>query len=98
LVHSHQVLRPVPFQDRAVEEISMEALTTSAATPKSIPFDPVCGSPLPALYEANPYCDGGYTYYFCSSMCRRFFIDQRDAERQAELAGEPPSSRPTACA
>ena len=83
----------------------MDALTTSAAAPntipKAIPFDPVCGSPLPALYEANHYCDGGYTYYFCSAMCRRFFIDQRDAERRAELAGEPgepTSSRPAACA
>lgn len=56
----------------------------AVANPKNrpIPFDPVCGSPLPALYEANPYCDGGYTYYFCSAMCRRFFIDQRDTERR----------------
>jgi len=65
----------------------MDASTASPANPKSIPFDPVCGSPLPALYEANPYCDGGYTYYFCSAMCRRFFIDQRDGERRATDSG-----------
>ena len=67
-------------------------MDAATALPKSklsrpIPFDPVCGSPLPALYEANPYCDGGYTYYFCSAMCRRFFIDQRDAERREAATG-----------
>jgi YHS domain-containing protein len=46
---------------------------------KPLPFDPVCGSPLPPLFEANPFRSGGYTYYFCSAMCRRFFIDQRNA-------------------
>ena len=60
----------------------MDASTAVPDARRPIPFDPVCGSPLPALYEANPYCDGGYTYYFCSAMCRRFFIDQRDAERR----------------
>ncbi len=61
----------------------MEIATTRPRPPArpGLAFDPVCGSPLPPLYEANPFCDGGYTYYFCSVMCRRFFIDQRDAER-----------------
>jgi hypothetical protein len=31
------------------------------------------------MFEANPFRTGGYTYYFCSAMCRRFFIDQRNA-------------------
>jgi len=66
----------------------MDAATTPLANAQPIPFDPVCGSPLPALYKANPYCDGGYTYYFCSAMCRRFFIDQRDAERRAAGSGQ----------
>ncbi len=59
----------------------METTITPLPTPQRLAFDPVCGSPLPPLYGANPFCDGGYTYYFCSAMCRRFFIDQRDAER-----------------
>ncbi|HYK43415.1 MAG TPA: hypothetical protein VE007_13590 [Thermoanaerobaculia bacterium] len=67
----------------------MDASTAPRANSRPIPFDPVCGSPLPALYEANPYCDGGYTYYFCSAMCRRFFIDQRDGERRAAASGRP---------
>jgi YHS domain-containing protein len=46
-------------------------------------FDPVCGSPLPPLFEANPFCTGGYTYYFCSAMCRRFFIDERNSVKAA---------------
>ena len=37
---------------------------------------------FPRSTRRIPYCDGGYTYYFCSAMCRRFFIDQRDAERR----------------
>ncbi len=62
----------------------MDTITTrpsAPARPDHLAFDPVCGSPLPALYGANPFCDGGYTYYFCSAMCRRFFIDQRAAQR-----------------
>ena len=46
---------------------------------RPLTFDPVCGSPLPPMFEANPFRTGGYTYYFCSAMCRRFFIDQRNA-------------------
>jgi YHS domain-containing protein len=68
----------------------MDASTAVPDARRPIPFDPVCGSPLPALYEANPYCDGGYTYYFCSAMCRRFFIDQRDAERRG-ATNRPPA-------
>ena len=60
----------------------MDIVQSSTPAPRPLPFDPVCGSPLPGLYQANPFCDGGYTYYFCSVMCRRFFIDQRDAERR----------------
>lgn len=67
----------------------MDAATSSPAKANPIPFDPVCGSPLPALFEANPYCDGGYVYYFCSAMCRRFFIDQRDAERRGATTRPP---------
>jgi YHS domain-containing protein len=52
-------------------------------------FDPVCGSPLPPLFEANPFRTGGYTYYFCSAMCRRFFIDERNAVRAASIPLEP---------
>lgn len=59
----------------------MEIVPTHPSSSAHAAFDPVCGSPLPPLYGANPFCDGGYTYYFCSAMCRRFFIDQRDAQR-----------------
>ncbi len=59
----------------------MEITTTRPPAHLGLAFDPVCGSPLPPLYGANPFCDGGYTYYFCSAMCRRYFIDQRDSER-----------------
>jgi YHS domain-containing protein len=58
----------------------METAMTRPPALERLAFDPVCGSPLPPLYGANPFCDGGYTYYFCSAMCRRFFIDQRDAK------------------
>lgn len=56
------------------------------ASNKRLAFDPVCGSPLPALFEANPFRTGGYTYYFCSAMCRRFFIDERNAQQAATSA------------
>jgi len=59
----------------------MEIAMTPPPAPRRLAFDPVCGSPLPPLYGANPFCDGEYTYYFCSAMCRRFFTAQRDAER-----------------
>lgn len=74
----------------------METAITLPPIPRPLPFDPVCGSPLPALFEANPFCDGGYTYYFCSVMCRRFFIDQREAERRdpADRSREPEAFRP----
>ena len=65
----------------------METAITRPETPQRLAFDPVCGSPLPPLYGANPFCDGGYTYYFCSVMCRRSFINQKDAERT--LRGDP---------
>ena len=32
----------------------MDTRTAVPDARRSIPFDPVCGSPLPALYEANP--------------------------------------------
>lgn len=62
----------------------MEIAMTRRPAPQPLAFDPVCGSPLPPLYGANPFCDGGYTYYFCSAMCRRFFIDQRNAEQAVQ--------------
>lgn len=63
-------------------------------TVTALPFDPVCGSPLPPLYEANPFTAGGYTYYFCSAMCRRFFIDQR--QKTAPGAPETPAGSASA--
>jgi YHS domain-containing protein len=59
-------------------------VVTSPGHVRSIPFDPVCGSPIPAPHTASPYCDGGYTYYFCSPMCRRLFLDQKSAERRPD--------------
>lgn len=61
----------------------MEIATTRPPAARPIAFDPICGSPLPPLYKANPFCDGGYFYYFCSVTCRRFFIDQRNHEAAA---------------
>ena len=58
----------------------MHTATNPRNRPPALSFDPVCGSPLPPLFEANPYRTGGYTYYFCSAMCRRFFIDQKNNE------------------
>jgi YHS domain-containing protein len=58
---------------------------------KPLSFDPVCGSPLPPLFEANPFRTGAYTYYFCSAMCRRFFIDERNA---VKAASNPLESKP----
>jgi YHS domain-containing protein len=62
----------------------MEIAMTPPAAPRRLAFDPVCGSPLPPLYGANPFHDADYTYYFCSAMCRRFFIDQRAAESRPQ--------------
>ena len=67
----------------------MEISVTRPIAPPRLAFDPVCGSPLPALYGANPFCDGKDTYYFCSAMCRRFFIDQKKAERDLRDVPSP---------
>jgi YHS domain-containing protein len=49
--------------------------------------DPVCGSPV--LEEgASQFFDGTRTHYFCCAMCRRIFLDERNAVAGARL--QPP--------
>jgi len=52
--------------------------------------DPVCGSPV--LEEgANQFFDGTRTHYFCCAMCRRIFLDERNAV--AEAGPQTPKQR-----
>ncbi len=62
--------------------------------------DPVCGSPV--LEEgANQFFDGTRTHYFCCAMCRRIFLDERNAvagvarQRSLSEVTEPQVTRPS---
>jgi YHS domain-containing protein len=47
-------------------------------------FDSVCGAPVDEE-GANQFFDGERTYYFCSALCRRLFLDQRYSLQAAGL-------------
>jgi YHS domain-containing protein len=98
MIHSHQDSPAALFKtDARRKKPQMDTATKPRSRPSALSFDPVCGSPLPPLLEAKPYRSGGYTYYFCSAMCRRLFIDQKDNECAAAPQDATPAreGRPT---